>query len=69
VQARTQNQTRGTLINGRLIAAYAQKMVETGKSSENPIPSALRNTAWKKMNGLQGSDPAKLAKALIQLAS
>jgi NAD(P)-dependent dehydrogenase (short-subunit alcohol dehydrogenase family) len=25
-------------------------------------------TAWKKMNGLQGGDPAKLAKALIQLA-
>ena len=26
-------------------------------------------TAWKKMNGLQGGDPAKLAKALITLAS
>ncbi len=26
-------------------------------------------TAWKAMNGLQGGDPAKLAKALIQLAS
>src|SRR5690242_7522730 len=26
-------------------------------------------TAWKKMNGLQGGDPAKLAKALVQLAS
>jgi NAD(P)-dependent dehydrogenase (short-subunit alcohol dehydrogenase family) len=25
-------------------------------------------TAWKQMNGLQGGDPAKLAKALIQLA-
>lgn len=25
-------------------------------------------TAWKKMNGLQGGDPAKLAKALIKLA-
>ena len=25
-------------------------------------------TAWKKMNGLQGGDPAKLAKALITLA-
>jgi NAD(P)-dependent dehydrogenase (short-subunit alcohol dehydrogenase family) len=25
--------------------------------------------AWKKMNGLQGGDPAKLARALIQLAS
>src|SRR4051794_4861154 len=24
---------------------------------------------WKKMNGLQGGDPAKLAKALVQLAS
>jgi NAD(P)-dependent dehydrogenase (short-subunit alcohol dehydrogenase family) len=26
-------------------------------------------TAWKGMNGLQGGDPAKLAKALVQLAS
>jgi NAD(P)-dependent dehydrogenase (short-subunit alcohol dehydrogenase family) len=26
-------------------------------------------TAWKGMNGLQGGDPAKLAKALIELAS
>ena len=26
-------------------------------------------TAWSSMNGLQGGDPAKLAKALIQLAS
>ncbi|MDQ1591134.1 MAG: hypothetical protein QOG71_1761 [Pyrinomonadaceae bacterium] len=26
-------------------------------------------TAWKGMNGMQGGDPAKLAKALIQLAS
>jgi NAD(P)-dependent dehydrogenase (short-subunit alcohol dehydrogenase family) len=26
-------------------------------------------TAWKKMNGLQGGDPAKLAEALVQLAS
>ena len=26
-------------------------------------------SAWKKMNGLQGGDPAKLAKALIQLAT
>ncbi len=26
-------------------------------------------TAWRGMNGLQGGDPAKLAKALIQLAS
>jgi NAD(P)-dependent dehydrogenase (short-subunit alcohol dehydrogenase family) len=26
-------------------------------------------TAWKGMNGQQGGDPAKLAKALIQLAS
>ena len=25
-------------------------------------------TAWKTLNGLQGGDPAKLAKALIQLA-
>ena len=26
-------------------------------------------SAWKKMNGLQGGDPAKLAKSLIQLAT
>jgi len=26
-------------------------------------------TAWKGMNGLQGGDPAKLAKALVELAS
>ena len=26
-------------------------------------------SAWKKMNGMQGGDPAKLAKALVQLAS
>ena len=26
-------------------------------------------TAWKGMNGLQGGDPAKLAQALVQLAS
>src|SRR6267154_36996 len=26
-------------------------------------------TAWKGMNGLQGGDPAKLAKALIKLAT
>ena len=28
-----------------------------------------RIVAWKKMNGLQGGDPAKLANALVQLAS
>jgi NAD(P)-dependent dehydrogenase (short-subunit alcohol dehydrogenase family) len=37
------------------IADYAEKTKQTV-------------TAWKKMNGLQGGDPAKLAKALIQLA-
>ena len=26
-------------------------------------------TTWKGMNGLQGGDPAKLARALVQLAS
>jgi NAD(P)-dependent dehydrogenase (short-subunit alcohol dehydrogenase family) len=33
--------------------------------------STTRETvaAWKKMNGLQGGDPAKLAEALVQLAS
>ena len=35
---------------------YAQKTRETVAT-------------WRKMNGLQGGDPAKLAKALVQLAS
>ncbi|HUK22693.1 MAG TPA: SDR family oxidoreductase [Gemmatimonadales bacterium] len=35
---------------------YAEKTLETV-------------AGWKKMNGLQGGDPAKLAKALVQLAS
>ena len=35
---------------------YAEKTKQTG-------------TAWNGMNGMQGGDPAKLAKALIQLAS
>ena len=39
-----------------LIDDYAEKTRETV-------------AAWKKMSGLQGGDPAKLAKALIQLAS
>ena len=38
------------------IADYAEKTSQTV-------------TAWSGMNGLQGGDPAKLAKALIQLAS
>jgi len=38
------------------IADYAEKTQQTV-------------TAWKGMNGLQGGDPAKLAKALVQLAS
>src|SRR4051812_14446630 len=49
----------------------------TDDSTKWPVPSIedyadkTRETvsAWKKMNGLQGGDPAKLAKALIQLAS
>src|SRR3954454_10867570 len=49
----------------------------TDDSTKWPEPSIddyAENTrqtvsAWKKMNGLQGGDPAKLAKALIQLAS
>src|SRR5947207_3185558 len=49
----------------------------TEESTKYPQPSIddyaekTRETvaAWKKMNGLQGGDPAKLAKALIQLAS
>src|SRR5881398_2943004 len=34
--------------------------------AENPRQTV---SAWKKMNGLQGGDPAKLAAALLQLAS
>lgn len=49
----------------------------TDDSTKWPAPSIddyadkTRETvaAWRKMNGLQGGDPAKLAKALIQLAS
>jgi NAD(P)-dependent dehydrogenase (short-subunit alcohol dehydrogenase family) len=49
----------------------------TDDSTKWPQPSIddyAENTrqtvsAWKKMNGLQGGDPAKLAKALIQLAT
>src|SRR5436309_4182260 len=49
----------------------------TDESTKWPKPSIddyaekTRHTvsAWKKMNGLQGGDPAKLAKALLQLAS
>jgi NAD(P)-dependent dehydrogenase (short-subunit alcohol dehydrogenase family) len=41
------------------------------KASIDDYAENTRQTvsAWKKMNGLQGGDPAKLAKALIQLAS
>ena len=49
----------------------------TEESTKYPEPSiddyAEKTTqtvaAWKKMSGLQGGDPAKLAKALVQLAS
>jgi NAD(P)-dependent dehydrogenase (short-subunit alcohol dehydrogenase family) len=49
----------------------------TEESTKYPKPSIddyaekTRETVavWKKMNGLQGGNPAKLAKALIQLAS
>jgi NAD(P)-dependent dehydrogenase (short-subunit alcohol dehydrogenase family) len=49
----------------------------TNESTKWPKPSIddyaakTRQTvdAWKKMNGLQGGDPAKLAAALLQLAS
>jgi len=49
----------------------------TDNSTKWPEPSIddyaedTRKTvsAWKKMNGLQGGDPAKLAKSLIQLAT
>jgi NAD(P)-dependent dehydrogenase (short-subunit alcohol dehydrogenase family) len=47
---------------------------ESTKWPEPSIDDYAENTrqtvsAWKKMNGLQGGDPAKLAKALVQLAS
>ncbi|MEA2765973.1 MAG: hypothetical protein QOK07_2377 [Gemmatimonadaceae bacterium] len=37
----------------------------------NGLRCTTRETvaAWKKMNGVQGGDPAKLAKALVQLGS
>jgi len=49
----------------------------TEESTKYPVPSIddyaektrQTVTAWKKMSGLQGGDPAKLAKALVQLAS
>jgi len=49
----------------------------TEESTKYPEPSIddyaerTRQTvaAWKQMSGLQGGDPAKLAKALVQLAS
>src|SRR5207244_2215964 len=49
----------------------------TDESTKWPEPSIddyaekTRETvaAWKKMSGLQGGDPAKLAKALVRLAS
>src|SRR6185503_6419631 len=49
----------------------------TEESTKYPEPSiddyaeTTRQTvaAWKQMSGLQGGDPAKLAKALVQLAS
>jgi len=41
------------------------------KASITDYADTTRETvaAWKKMNGLQGGDPAKLAEALVQLAS
>jgi NAD(P)-dependent dehydrogenase (short-subunit alcohol dehydrogenase family) len=47
---------------------------ESTKWPEASIPdyaSTTRETvaAWKKMNGLQGGDPAKLAEALVELAT
>jgi NAD(P)-dependent dehydrogenase (short-subunit alcohol dehydrogenase family) len=41
------------------------------KPSINDYAAKTRETvdAWKKMNGLQGGDPAKLARALVLLAS
>lgn len=47
---------------------------ESTKYPESSIDDYFEKTkqtvvAWKGMNGLQGGDPAKLAKALVQLAS
>jgi NAD(P)-dependent dehydrogenase (short-subunit alcohol dehydrogenase family) len=56
---------------------YFRTELLTETSTKYPVPSiddyaeTTRQTVatWKKMNGLQGGDPAKLAKALIPLAS
>ena len=56
---------------------YFRTQLLTEESTNYPEPSIddyaektkQTVTAWKGMNGLQGGDPVKLAKALIQLAS
>lgn len=56
---------------------YFRTELLTDESTKYPVPSiedyaeTTRATvaAWKAMNGQQGGDPAKLAKALVQLAS
>ena len=40
----------------------------TPESTSYAERTAQTVTAWKGMNGLQGGDPAKLARALVQLA-
>src|SRR5256885_212297 len=62
---------------GNFYAGFFRTELLTDDSTKWPEPSIddyaekTRQTiaAWKKMNGLQGGDSAKLAKALVQLAS
>jgi NAD(P)-dependent dehydrogenase (short-subunit alcohol dehydrogenase family) len=60
-----------------VVPGFFRTELLTEESTKYPEPSIAdyaENTrrtvsAWKKMNGLQGGDPAKLARALVQLAS
>jgi NAD(P)-dependent dehydrogenase (short-subunit alcohol dehydrogenase family) len=60
-----------------VVPGFFRTELLTEESTKYPEPSIddyAENTrrtvsAWKKMNGLQSGDPAKLARALVQLAS
>jgi NAD(P)-dependent dehydrogenase (short-subunit alcohol dehydrogenase family) len=60
-----------------VVPGFFRTELLTDESTKYPEPSIddyAENTrrtvsAWKKMNGLQGGDPAKLARALVHLAS
>ena len=47
----------------------SRRTTPSPRSTTTPRSTRQTVTAWKEMNGLQGGDPAKLAKALVQLAS